>query len=155
MEPDFEIRPGDFSDPKTIALLDFHFREMHGNSPPGKAFALDLSGLQTNDITFLTLWQGEHLVGCGAVKELSPQQGEIKSMRTHPDHLRKGVAARLLAEFKALAIQRGYKRLSLETGSGPAFEPAIALYERFGFQSGEKFSNYEPSDFNQFYHLAL
>lgn len=149
------VRPGDFSDPSVIALLDFHFRDMHANSPPGKAFALDLTGLQTKDITFLTLWQGDHLLGCGALKELSPVHGELKSMRTHVSHLRKGVAARLMAEFMALGLQRGYERLSLETGSGPLFDPALALYQRFGFVSGEKFADYEPSEFNQFFHLDL
>lgn len=159
MEPDslltMSVRPGDFENPNVIALLDFHFRDMRANSPPGKAFALDLTGLKTQDITFLTLWQGEELLGCGAMKELTPQHGELKSMRTHERHLRKGVAARLMAEFMALGIQRGYERLSLETGSGPSFEPAIALYQRFGFEPGEAFADYESSEFNQFFHLDL
>ncbi|MAP96402.1 MAG: N-acetyltransferase [Ponticaulis sp.] len=128
---------------------------MHANSPPGKAFALDLTALRSADITFLTLWEGDELLGCGAMKELSPLHGELKSMRTHQDHLRKGVAARLLAEFMALGLQRGYERLSLETGKGVLFEPALALYARFGFEEGDKFADYQPSDFNQFFHLDL
>lgn len=155
IESILEVRPGDFADPQVIALLDHHFRDMHANSPPGKAFALDLTALQTLDITFLTLWEGDKLLGCGALKQLADDHAEIKSMRTHTDHLRKGVAARLLAEFMAIALQRGYTRLSLETGRGDAFAAAIALYERFGFVSGDKFSDYQPSDFNQFFHLDL
>ena len=95
IESILEVRPGDFADPQVIALLDHHFRDMHANSPPGKAFALDLTALQTLDITFLTLWQDDKLLGCGALKQLSVSHAEIKSMRTHTDHLRKGVAARL------------------------------------------------------------
>jgi len=153
--PSFDVRPGDFSDPRVIALLDHHFRDMHANSPPGKAFVLDITELQTKDITFLTLWDGDALMGCGALKELSSTTGEIKSMRTAEQHLRKGVAARLLAEFMAIGIQRNYERLSLETGRGPTFEGAIALYTKYGFLPGDKFANYQSSDFNQFFHLEL
>jgi len=155
IESILEVRPGDFADPQVIALLDHHFRDMHANSPPGKAFALDLTALQTLDITFLTLWEDDKLLGCGALKQLTDDHGEIKSMRTQTNYLRRGVAARLLAEFMAIALQRGYSRLSLETGRGEAFAAAIALYERFGFVSGDKFADYQPSDFNQFFHLDL
>lgn len=149
------VRPGDFNDPQVKALLTYHLEQMHANSPPGLAYALDWSGLQKPHISFLTLWDGEALLGCGAIAELSASQGELKSMRTHPDHLRKGVARAILDALLALASARNYSRVSLETGCGPAFEPAIALYEAYGFLPGEAFSDYRPSDFNQFFHLDL
>ncbi len=159
------IVPGDFTDPQVIALLRLHLAGMHENSPPGHVFALDLSGLQRPDITFVTAWDDETLLGCGALREFSSAQGgtrqggvkhgEIKSMRTFPQHLRRGVAAAVLRHLLALARTRGYRRVSLETGSGEAFEPALALYRRFGFANGEAFGDYAASAFNQFLHLDL
>lgn len=98
---------------------------------------------------------GEDICGIGALKQFDATSGEIKSMRTHPDYLRRGVAAALLEHIIGEARARGLQRLSLETGSGDAFEPALALYRRRGFVNGEAFSDYEKSDFNQFLHLAL
>jgi putative acetyltransferase len=114
-----------------------------------------LSGLSSPDIAFFAAWDGDALVGMGALKELGAAHGEIKSMRTHPEHLRRGVAARILEHLLALARARGYRRVSLETGTGPAFEPALALYRRYGFALGEKFGEYEASAFNVFMHLSL
>lgn len=149
------IVPGDFAHPQVIALLRLHLAGMHANSPPGHVFALDLSGLQRPDIEFVTAWEGETLLGCGALRELSPTHGEIKSMRTLPQHLRQGVAVALLRHLLAIAQARGYRRVSLETGSGEAFAPALALYRRFGFAGGEAFGDYTASAFNQFLHLDL
>ncbi len=150
-----EIRAGDFDDPQVQALLTFHLKSMLEASPPGTAFALDWSGLQTPDITFETAWDDETLLGCGAIRELSPTHGELKSMRTHPDHLRKGVGQRILDHLLDLARARGYQKVSLETGTDGPFIPALELYKRYGFQKGETFAGYPPSDFNQFYHLDL
>lgn len=150
-----DIKAGDFSDPQVQALLKFHLENMHANSPPGTAFALDWSGLQAPDITFLTAWDGDQLCGCGAIKQLSPTQGELKSMRTHPDHLRKGVARALLEALMKIAAGRGYEKVSLETGTGPTFEAALNMYRQYGFEKGEAFSDYQPGDFNQFFHMAL
>jgi putative acetyltransferase len=86
---------------------------------------------------------------------LGPDTAEIKSMRTHPDFLRQGAAAAILEHIIAVARARGVRRLSLETGSGSAFEQALALYRRRGFLDGGAFSDYEKSDFNQFLHLEL
>ena len=97
----------------------------------------------------------DDLLGVGALKELEPRSGEIKSMRTADAHLRKGVAAAILDHIVAEARRRGYSRLSLETGSGPAFEPALTLYRKYGFVDGEPFGGYEKSPFNQFLHLDL
>ncbi len=150
-----KIVPGDFDHPQVIELLRLHLAGMHANSPPGSVYALDLSGLRRPDISFYTAWDGEALLGCGALRELSPAQGEIKSMRTFPQHLRRGVAAALLRHMLAEAGARSYRRVSLETGSGDAFEPALALYRRFGFVNGEAFGDYKASAFNQFLHLDL
>jgi GrpB-like predicted nucleotidyltransferase (UPF0157 family) len=149
------IVPGDFKDERVLALLRTHLAAMHTNSPPGSVYALDLSGLQSDDVSFYTAWEGETLVGMGAIKRLSPTTAEIKSMRTHADYLRQGVAARILDHLLAVARSRGYRCMSLETGSGDAFEPALALYRRYGFVNGEAFGDYKSSDFNQFLHLAL
>lgn len=149
------IIPGDFMDPRVVALLREHLAGMHANSPPGSVYALDLSALQTPDITFVTAWQAAELLGCGALKELGPSHGELKSMRTTVAHLRKGVGAAILEHLLAMARTRGYRWLSLETGSGPAFEPALALYRRYGFSNGEAFGEYAKTAFNQFLHLEL
>ena len=149
------IKPGDFGDARVKALLTRHLQGMHANSPPGHVFALDWSGLQRPEISFYTLWEGEDLLGFGALKELEPRAGEVKSMRTADAHLRKGVAATVLEHIIAEATKRGYTRLSLETGSGPAFEAALALYRKRGFVNGDAFGGYEASAFNQFLHLDL
>ena len=149
------IKPGDFDDDRVKALLTRHLEGMHANSPPGHVFALDWSGLQKPEISFYALWDGEDLLGFGALKELEPRAGEIKSMRTADAHLRKGVAATILDHIIAVARQRDYARLSLETGSGPAFEPAVNLYRKYGFTDGGAFDGYVKSPFNQFLHLDL
>jgi putative acetyltransferase len=149
------IKPGDFGDSRVQALLARHLESMHANSPPGHVFALDWSALQQPEISFYALWDGEALLGCGALRELEPRAGEVKSMRTADAYLRSGVAAAILDHIIAAARQRGYWRLSLETGSGPAFAPALKLYRKYGFIEGEAFGGYEKSPFNQFLHLDL
>jgi putative acetyltransferase len=149
------LREDDLSGPEVRELLALHLSGMHANSPPGHVFALDLSGLQEPEVTVWTAWDGDSLAGVGALKALSDQVGEVKSMRTHPQHLRKGVAAALLEQIVATARARGYRRLSLETGSGPAFAPALALYRKRGFIDGPPFGGYIASDFNQMLHLSL
>lgn len=150
-----QIISGDFENPKVKTLLRRHLEGMHANSPPGHVFALDWSALQKPDINFYTAWDGKELLGCGALKDLGNRTGEIKSMRTADDHLRKGVAAGILDHIIAVARQRGLTRLSLETGSGAAFDPALAMYRKRGFTDGSAFGDYEKSDFNQFLHLDL
>jgi len=149
------IRPGDFDDDRVKALLTRHLQGMHANTPPGHVFALDWSGLQRPEISFYALWEGEELLGVGALKALESRAGEIKSMRTADAHLRRGVGATILEHIIAEARRRGYTRLSLETGSGPAFEPAVTLYRKYGFTEGGAFDGYEKSPFNQFLHLDL
>jgi len=149
------ISTGHLDDPAVSDLLRLHLAAMHVHSPPGTVHALDLSRLKHPQVSFFTAWEGAELFGCGALRELSPVHGEIKSMRTAPQHVRKGVAAALLQHMIGVAKQRGYRTISLETGSGEAFEAAIALYGRFGFVRGEAFGEYAASGFNQFFHLDL
>lgn len=151
----FEIREDDLLGEATRALLALHLAGMQANTPAANVFALDLSGLQTPEVTVWTVWDAGDLAGVGALKALGDGTGEVKSMRTDPRHLRKGVAAALLDHLIAEARARGYRRLSLETGQGPAFDAALALYRRHGFTEGEAFADYPAGGFNQFLHLDL
>lgn len=150
-----EIRPDDLSGLEIRALIAFHRAEARANSPPGLSFALDLSGLQVPEISFWSVWDGAALLGCGALKDLGNGTGEIKSMRTAPEHLRKGVARILVEHIIASAQARGYTRLSLETGSEETYGPALALYRKLGFKRGDAFADYKASAFNQCMHLDL
>lgn len=150
-----DIREDDLSGAATRELLRLHLAGMHANTPAGHVFALDLSGLAAPDVTVWTAWKAENVCGMVALKQLDATSGELKSMRTHPDHLRRGVGAALLEHVIAESRARGFRRLSLETGQGPAFEPALALYRRRGFVDGDAFADYVRSPFNQFLHLAL
>jgi putative acetyltransferase len=151
----FEIREDDLSGGETRALLELHLRGMFATSPPEAVFALDLSGLQDPAVTVWGAWDGNRLAAIGALKMLGGDIAEVKSMRTHPEFLRRGAAACLLDHAIATARSRGVRRLSLETGRGPAFEPALAMYRRRGFVDGGPFSDYLPNDFSQFLHLSL
>jgi putative acetyltransferase len=137
------------------ALLETHFAGMLANSPRGSCHFLDFDGLNAPDVTFWSIWDGDALAGCGALKALSSTQGEIKSMRTHADHLRKGAGAAMLTHIIAEARQRGYVRLSLETGSSAPFLPAGALYKAFGFKYCPPFGNYVENPFSRFMTLAI
>lgn len=137
-----EIRVDDLSGPEILALLAEHLREMHRISPAESVHALDVDGLLQPDVTFWSAWTNAELLGCGALKELNPVHGEIKSMRTAFAHRRKGVARTMLEYIIAEARGRSYTRLSLETGSMHAFEPARRLYESFGFTYCSPFAGY-------------
>ena len=146
----------DLTSAATRDLLAIHLAGMHAASPPGTVFALDLSGLLRPEVTVWTLRDGDKVLGIGALKALPDGTGEVKSMRTHPDHLRKGVAGALLEYVIVQAKARGMTRLSLETGTGPAFEAALSLYQRRGFIEGDVFGDYVGgSGFNRFFHLDL
>lgn len=149
------IAPADLADPRVQELIAFHQRAMVEGSPPGLSFALDLSGLQAEGVTVWAVEVGEQVAAIGALKRLDAASAEVKSMRTHPDFLRQGIAAALLDTIIDHARAEGVKRLSLETGTGPAFEPALALYRRRGFVNGPAFADYTLTDFNQCLHLAL
>jgi putative acetyltransferase len=136
------IKIDDLKGPEIHELLQEHLRNMALHSPPESVHALDIEELQKPDITFWTVWEGSELLGCGALKELDLRHAEIKSMRTSSQHLRKGVARNLLSHILEESKRRGYKRLSLETGSMAAFEPARKLYAGFGFSYCEPFAEY-------------
>ncbi len=149
------IALADLDDREVQALIAYHQRSMVEGSPPGHSFALDLSGLQADDVTVWAAYCGDRVAAIGAMKRLDSARGEVKSMRTHPDFLRRGLAAALLETIIDHAEAQGLSVLSLETGSGPAFEPALALYRKRGFVNGEAFGGYTLTDFNQCLHLAL
>ena len=146
----FEIRVDDLRGPEVAALLQEHLDEMARYSPPESIHALDLERLRHPQITFWTVWQNGELVGCGAIRQLDPTHGEIKSMRTSHRHRRKGVAAAMLQHILDEAVQRGYRRLSLETGAPAAFEPARQMYARFGFSYCQPFGDYREDSYSVF-----
>jgi putative acetyltransferase len=137
-----DVRLDDLSGTEVRELLEEHVRNMLALSPRESMHALDVDGLRAPDITFWTVWADSSLLGCGALREISPAHGEIKSMRTAPAHRRKGVARAVLTHIIAEATKRRYHRLSLETGSMQAFEPAQKLYESFGFTYCPPFGDY-------------
>jgi putative acetyltransferase len=145
-----EIRPDDLTDPRVHALLEAHVQDMHRWSPPGSVHVLDLDGLRKPEVAFWSVWEGETLLGCGALKQISPAHGEIKSMRTDPAHRGRGVARAMLEHLLAEARRRGYARLSLETGAQPEFEPARRLYARYGFTLCGAFEGYRPDPHSTF-----
>lgn len=139
------IRIDDLEGPEIRALLEEHLAHMHSQSPPESVHALDLTGLKRPEVTFWTVWSapvGGELLGCGALKQIGPRHGEIKSMRTPAAHRGKGVARAMLGHIVEVARQRGWERLSLETGTQPGFEPARKLYEAFGFAYCGPFEGY-------------
>jgi putative acetyltransferase len=136
------IRVDDLTGPEIARLLEEHLQCMRRISPPESCHALDLAGLRKPNITFWTVWENGELAGCGALKELDATHGEVKSMRTAVSHRRKGVAALVLQQIISEANRRGYRRLSLETGSMEYFKPAHRLYEKFGFRWCGPFADY-------------
>lgn len=150
-----EIIIDDLRGPEIQALLQEHLDRMKLYSPPESIHALDLEALRQPEITFWTVWENGDLLGCGALKELDAQHGEIKSMRTSARHLRKGVAKALLTHIIEEARQRGYKRLSLETGSHEAFAPARSLYAAIGFTYCEPFAEYHLDPYSVFMTMEL
>lgn len=149
------IRTDNATHAAVLALLDEHLRDMYAASPPESVHALDLSELRASDVTFWTAWDGEELLGCGALKALDAKHGEIKTMRTARKHLRKGVAAAILEHITNVARERGYERLSLETGSGGPFDAALRFYEKHGFEYCEPFADYVPDPFSRFMTRSL
>lgn len=145
----------DLSGADIRALLEIHFAGMLANSPPGSCHFLDIDGLKSPGVTFWSVWDGDELAGMGALKRHDALLGEIKSMRTHDAHRGKGVGTAMLAHIIAAARAHGLSRLSLETGSSPAFDAAHALYARFGFVYCAPFADYQPDPFSRFMTLEL
>jgi putative acetyltransferase len=155
MDPRWRIGPADFDDPQVHALLKLHLDAMRRWSPPGSVHALDTPSLKMPDIALFTLYEDDTLVAMGALKATGDGTGEIKSMRTRPDHLGRGAGRAMLEHLLVEGGRRRFSRISLETGSGEAFEPALNLYRRRGFRNGPAFGGYTATAFNQFLHLDL
>ena len=136
------ITPGDFSDPRVVDLLHIHLTSARAATAPGSAHALDLTELQSPTVSFWTIWEGEVLLGIAALKRLSPDHGEVKSMHTAQSARRRGVGDAMLRHVIASARKNGMSRLSLETGSWEYFRPAQELYRRHGFVECAPFADY-------------
>lgn len=144
------IKKDDLTGSEVAELLREHLHSMTLHSPPESIHALDLEALRKPEITFWSGWEGMELVGIGALKELNVQHAEIKSMRSASSHLRKGVARRMLHHILDEAGRRGYRRVSLETGSMDAFQPARMLYASFGFRHCGPFADYKEDPYSVF-----
>jgi len=152
---DLQIREGGLDDPRVVELLRAHLTRARAETAPGSAHALDLSGLRSPDITFWSAWDGDTLAGVGALKRLSDEHGEVKSMHTAESMRRRGVGAAMLRHIIEAARARGMTRVSLETGSWPYFEPARALYARHGFVECGPFGDYRADPNSVFMTLGL
>jgi putative acetyltransferase len=150
-----QIELDDLSRPAVHALLREHLANMHELTPADRVFALDLSKLRSPDISVWTVWDGDVLLGCGALKELSPTHGEVKSMRTPAAQRRRGAGRAVLQQIIETARQRGYEWLSLETGTHPNFQAAQRLYQSVGFSYSGPFGAYQEDPHSVFMALQL
>ena len=150
-----QIEIDDLSRPAIHALLKEHLQSMRALSPPESVHALDLDKLRQPGISFWSAWEGTTLLGCGALKELDPKHGEVKSMRTPEALRRRGTGRAILAHLVEVARARGYQRLSLETGAMAAFLPAQRLYQSFGFDYCGPFADYVEDPNSVFMTLRL
>ena len=150
-----QIELDDLSRPAVHALLNEHLQSMRALSPPKSVHALDLERLRAPSITFWSAWEDGQLLGCGALKELDPAHGEVKSMRTPSARRRSGAGRAILAHIIEVAKARGYQSLSLETGAVEAFKPAQTLYESVGFVRCGPFGDYPEDPFSVFMTLRL
>lgn len=149
------IEKDDLTRQPVLDLLREHLANMHELSPPDSVFAFDAARLRVPDVTFWTAWDGDTLLGCGALKALAAGEGEIKSMRTPKALRRRGAGRALLEHILAEGRKRGYRRLNLETGSHPDFGAAHALYRRYGFTDCGPFGDYRDNGFSVFMTLPL
>ena len=155
MSAPLRVEVDDVTYPEVIALLEEHLANMYEITPAEHVFALEVTKLRAPEINFWAVWDGETLVGCGALRELDATHGEVKSMRTPKALRRRGAGRAVLERIVATARERGYKVLSLETGSHPAFEAAQALYRSFGFEICGPFADYEENPDSVFMTLRL
>jgi putative acetyltransferase len=145
---DYTIREDDLTGPEVAALLRLHLDDMHQWSPPESVHAMPIERLRASDVTFYTAWDGEALAACGALKQLDPHHGEIKSMRADPAWRGRGAGKEILLHIIAVARTRGYTRLSLETGRPEPFDPARRLYQSHGFAECPPFGDYVDDGFS-------
>jgi putative acetyltransferase len=149
------IVEGGLDDARVVALLHIHVIRARSETARGSAHALDLSALKASDIAFWSAWEGDAVVGVGALKRLTAEHGEIKSMHTAETARGRGVGSALLQQIVASARARGMSRLSLETGSWDYFLPARALYARHGFVECPPFGDYREDPNSVFMTLEL
>lgn len=149
------IKHDDLSTPEIRALLALHFSDLQSKTPSESCYVLDLTALKQPSISVYSAWEGQELLGCGALKEFSQTSGEIKSMRTATAHLRNGVGRAIVQHIISEANRRGYVSLSLETGTDESFARAREFYAGLGFEFCEAFGDYVPSGDNCFMTLKL
>jgi len=137
-----QICEDDLTGKKIADFLQEHLEDMNEITPPESVHALDLEALRSLDITFWSAWEGDELLGCGALKELDSRSGEVKSMRTAKAHRGRGIASKILEHIIKEAERRAYDCLNLETGDLSEFAPARALYIRYGFEYRGPFAEY-------------
>jgi len=150
-----KITFGDLTDPRVVELLQYHLTSSRAHTAPGSAHALDIGELQAANITFWTAWDRHKLVAVGALKRLAEDHGEVKSMHTAPPARRKGIGSAMLRHIIAFARSSGISRLSLETGSWDYFQPAVALYRKYGFVECQPFADYVSDPNSVFMRLDL
>jgi len=151
----FRIIQCDFSDPRVIDLLQTHVTRARAETARGSAHALDLTALQSQDIVLWTIWDNETLLGTGALKRLSADHGEVKSMYTVPSVRGKGFGSAMMRHMITAARASGMSCLSLETGSWEYFRPARAFYKRHGFVECPPFGDYALDPNSVFLSLEL
>ena len=149
------IVEGGLDDPRVVELLHAHLIRARAETAPGSAHALDLSGLRVPEVTFWSAWEGDAVVGVGALKRVSADHGDVKSMHTAEAARGRGVGSAMLRHIMAAARARGMSRLSLETGSWPYFAPARALYARHGFVECGPFGEYREDPNSVFMTVVL
>ena len=144
-----------FDEPQVNELLTKHFIELRTVSPPGSTHVLDIPGLKDSTIRFWSLWDGENLVGCGALKILEKEHGEFKSIRVADKFRKNGMGEKIISHLIDQAKQIGIKKLSIETGYGDFFAPARKLFKKFGFKECEPFAHYKPDPNSCYYSLNI
>jgi len=146
--PEYRIIEDDLQGPEVADLLAFHLAEMHALSPPCKVHAMPVERLRQPDVTFYSAWDGEALAAVGALREIDPTRGELKSMRATPAYRGKGAGEAILLHLVSQAERRGYSWLGLETGRPAAYLPAQSLYRKHGFSECEDFGDYVSDEFS-------
>ena len=146
---------GNFSNSKVDELLKKHFIELRSVSPEGSSHVLDIPGLKDPSIRFWSLWDEEELIGCGALKTLEPDHGEFKSIRVADKFRKMKIGQKIISHLIDKSKQLGFKKLSVETGSGEFFAPARKLFEGFGFKTCKPFAHYKEDPNSCYYSLNI
>ncbi|MGH1422123.1 MAG: GNAT family N-acetyltransferase [Hyphomonas sp.] len=150
-----EIRIDDLNGPEIAALLQTHAELMLSQSPAESCHFLPIDGLRDPAVTMWSQWEGEALLGCGALKDIGNGQGEIKSMHTRAAERGRGLGEQMLMHVMAEARARGMTALYLETGAPEGFIPARRLYEKHGFALCGPFGDYTLDPMSVFMSRAL